>query len=105
MLVAMLLKDTLEDAGCRAVMAARLAKGLEIATFQTIDAAILDINLAGQPSFPLADVLQERGVPFVFASGYGESGVPDAYRHVPVLQKPYDMAEIQAFITTLLKEN
>jgi CheY-like chemotaxis protein len=104
MLVAMLLESTLEDAGCHVMMVARLVKGLEIAMSQPIDAAILDINLAGQPSFALADALLERGIPFAFASGYGAGGVPDTYRHVPILQKPYDMEDIKAALATLLKK-
>jgi DNA-binding response OmpR family regulator len=103
MLVAMMLEAILEEAGYRAFMAARLAKGLEIATNELIHAAILDINLAGQTSFPIADVLKGRGIPFVFASGYGSSGVPEAYHYAPVLQKPYDVAEIEAAIASLLK--
>lgn len=105
MLVAMLLETTLEDAGCHVLMAARVAKGFELVESQQIDAAILDINLAGQPSFELADALQERNIPFAFASGYGAGGLPEAYRHVPILQKPYDMADIRATVDTLLKRN
>jgi DNA-binding NtrC family response regulator len=105
MLVAMLLETTLEEAGCHVMMAARLTKGLEIAMTQPIDAAILDINLAGQPSFALADALLERSIPFAFASGYGAGGLLDAYRHVFILQKPYDMADIKATVDTLLKRD
>jgi DNA-binding response OmpR family regulator len=103
MLLAMLLSDLMENAGYRVLMIARLAKGLELAASEPIDVAILDINLAGQDSFPLADALCRRGIPFVFASGYGRDDVPEAYRDVAVLQKPYDTAEIQAAIATLLR--
>lgn len=103
MLVAMMLEAILEEAGYRVSMAARLRKALDIAASQTIHAAILDINLAGEESFPLAEALIERGVPFVFASGYGASGLPAAYRHIPVLQKPYSVAEIESAVTDLLK--
>lgn len=105
MLVAMMLEAILEEAGYRVLMAARLPKALEISASQTIDAAILDINLGGQASFPLADALQKKNIPFVFASGYGPDGLPEAYRHVRVLQKPYDVAEIEGAVATLLKRD
>lgn len=103
MLLAMLLSDLMQNAGYNVLMTARLAKGLELAASEPIDAAILDINLAGQDSFPLADALSRHGIPFVFASGYGRDDVPEAHRHVAVLQKPYDTAEIQTAIAILLR--
>jgi DNA-binding response OmpR family regulator len=103
MLVAMLLEEILADAGYRVLMAARLAKGLDMAKTQAIDAAILDINLAGQDSFPLADLLQRRHVPFVFASGYGSLGLPVAYQDIDILQKPYTMGEILGTIQEMLQ--
>jgi DNA-binding response OmpR family regulator len=103
MLLAMMLSDLMENAGYHVLVTARLAKGLELAASEPIDAAILDINLAGQDSFPLADALSRRGIPFIFASGYGRDDVPEAHRDVAVLQKPYDTAEIQAAIATLLR--
>ena len=103
MLLAMMLSDLMANAGYRVLMAARLAKGIELAASEPIDAAILDINLAGQDSFPLADALSRRGIPFVFASGYGRGDVPDAYRDVAVMKKPYDIEEIEAAIATLLR--
>ncbi len=91
----MMLEDILGDAGYRVLKAARLPKALEIVAQSgldgegKIDAAILDINLAGVEVFPLADVLRERGVPFMFTSGYGADGLPAEYRDCAVLQKPY----------------
>jgi CheY-like chemotaxis protein len=63
-----------------------------------IDAAVLDINLRGKLVFPFADALMKRDIPFVFASSYGEGGVPARYRvdrtaH-PVVQKPFAPAEL-----------
>ena len=52
---------------------------------------MLDVNLSGETSFPIADALRRKGVPFVFATGYGESiAVPGHYADVPVVPKPYD---------------
>ena len=102
--LAMMLEDILDDAGYRVLKAGRLPNALEIVAQSgldgkgRIDAAILDINLAGVQVFPLADVLRERGVPFMFTSGYGRDGIPDAYGDSAVLQKPYSAARI---VTTL----
>lgn len=103
MMIAMLLEDLMEHAGYRVLMVSRLAKGLELAASETIDAAILDINLAGQSSFPMADALRRRSIPFIFASGYGGEGLPEAYRGVTVLQKPYDLSEIKTSLASLFE--
>ncbi len=102
MTVAMMLEDLMELAGYRVLLVARLARGLELAAAEPIDAAILDINLAGQASFPLADALQQRRIPFMFASGYGREGLSERHRDAMVLQKPYGMSEIRAALGALL---
>ena len=50
---------------------------------------MLDVNLNGAPVTPVVEILVERGVPFIFASGYGQRGLPEAYRTAPILQKPF----------------
>ena len=63
------------------------------------DVAILDANLNGRPSFPLADLLADRGIAFVFASGYSHlDGLPERWRGVPLVHKPYSSAELVAAI-------
>ncbi len=89
MLLAMMLEDILQDAGFRVLKAARLPAALELAASESIDAAILDVNLAGKEVFPLAAELDRRGIPFLFASGYGENGLPPEYHGATMLQKPY----------------
>lgn len=59
-----------------------------------IDGAVLDINLAGELCFPVADALTERGVPFVFVTGYEEEIVPGRFRHVPRWEKPFNISEL-----------
>ena len=96
-LVAMLLEDMLADHGCEVTAtASRIAQALELIgdTNLAIDVAILDVNLAGESSFPLAEALTGRGVPFVFATGYGSGGLPDAWRDRPTLQKPFSHDEV-----------
>jgi DNA-binding response OmpR family regulator len=102
MCLAMMLQDLLEDAGYRVLKAARVAAALNLATAEDIDAAILDVNVAGTEVFPVADELRRRGVPFMFASGYGERGVPGEFRDYPMLQKPYDPVALGAMLESVL---
>ena len=57
--------------------------------------AILDVNLNGEPILPVADVLVARGTPFVFATGYGERGLPEPYRDRPTLNKPFQLDRLK----------
>jgi DNA-binding response OmpR family regulator len=104
MLPAMLLEAAVIDAGHTARKAARLPRAIETANAEHFDAAVLDVNLAGEPVFPLAALLRERGVPFLFASGYGEAGVPREYRDCMVLQKPYSQDDFNSALRTLLRD-
>jgi CheY-like chemotaxis protein len=61
---------------------------------ERIHAAILDINLRGESVFPVADILGERGIPFVFATGYDETAIPATYRDLPRWEKPFDPASL-----------
>src|SRR5262245_9782190 len=95
-LVLMLIEDVLEGLGCTtAGTATRLDEALEKASALAIDLAILDVNLNGQHTAVVAQVLQERGVPFLFATGYGPASLPDGFRNVPVLQKPFREADLE----------
>ncbi|WP_374514202.1 response regulator [Brevundimonas sp.] len=96
-LVAMLLETILEDMGCTAVgPAATVDDGLALATDgERLDAALLDVNVAGRQVFPVAEILQRNGVPFVFSTGYGEGGLPDQWRGHPTIQKPFTEAAVQ----------
>jgi CheY-like chemotaxis protein len=90
MLVAMNIEDMLLDLGHEvAGLASRLEPALSLAREGDFDLAMLDVNLAGQQSFPVADVLIGRGIPFLFATGYGIKGIAADYRDRPVLQKPF----------------
>ena len=95
-LVAMLLETILEDMGCMAVgPAATVDEGLRMAADEAVDAALLDVNVAGRQVFPVAQALKDRGVPFVFSTGYGEGGLPDEWRGQPTLQKPFTEAAVR----------
>ena len=101
MLLAMMLEDRLTASGYQVLKAARLAKCLELAESAPIDLAILDINLAGEVSFPAALALRRRGIPFVFSSGYGDDDLPEAWRNERILQKPYDSRQLNEALSAL----
>lgn len=88
MLVAMMLEDRLEAGGYIVIKASRLSRGLELAESEPIDVALLDINLAGTESFPIAAMLRCRGIPFVFSSGYGADGLPADWRGEKCCRSP-----------------
>lgn len=101
-MVAMLLEDLLDATGYRVLIAERLEDGLRMATSETIDVAILDVSLGRVESFPIADALLGRNIPFLFASGYGRESIPARFDGADVLQKPYDMNGIKNALEKLL---
>ena len=95
-LVAMLITDMLEDLGHQVVGPAHdLEEGLSLAKTEALDCAILDISLNGRSSMPIAELLRERGVPFMFASGYPPDPNETGYRGVPLLQKPFNLKQVE----------
>jgi len=96
MMIAMLVEDMLTELGCSVVGPAHaLAEALALAQSEPgLDAALLDVNLAGQPVFPVADALREKGVPAIFSTGYGDAGLRDIDRGSPVLQKPFRAGDL-----------
>ncbi len=96
-LVAMLLETILDDMGCAVVgPESNIDDGLVAATTEaSLDAALLDVNVAGREVFPVAEALKARGVPFVFSTGYGEAGLPEHWRGNPTIQKPFTEAAIR----------
>lgn len=95
MTIALLLEDMITDLGHEpAALAMRLPQALELAQTEDLDLAILDVNLDGRLSFPVAEVLQRRGVPFLFATGYGSGGIEPPYRDRVVIQKPFSLEDL-----------
>jgi two-component SAPR family response regulator len=92
-IVALDLEYMLNDLGHSVVGTAnRVDRGMEMArTSTTIDMAILDINVRGVLSFPIAEILRDRGVPVIFVSGYGKRSLTDAFRNAHFLTKPFDI--------------
>ena len=95
-LISMLIEDMLADIGCKCVdVAASVEGAMEVLTKAAPDFAMLDINLNGKRSFPIADILLSREIPFIFLSGYGSRGLAEAYAGAKVLQKPFQLGDIE----------
>jgi CheY-like chemotaxis protein len=102
--VAIMIEDMLEALGCEIVSsAARVAEAREIAATADIDLAVLDVNVAGLPVFPVAEILRERQIPFLFSTGYGASGLPTEFAGQPVLSKPFSEQELQQKLSLILR--
>ncbi|TDK25991.1 response regulator [Luteimonas aestuarii] len=101
-LLVMVLEDLLPELGYDVVATANsVATSLDALDAHAVDLAILDINLAGEASFPIADALAARGTPFLFATGYGSSVVPARHDKAPLVQKPYGRRELEKALRTL----
>lgn len=100
--LAMMLEDILVDAGYRVLKAARVPSALVLVAAEQIDAAILDVNLAGVAVFPVAAALHERAIPFVFTTGYGQMGISAEYCDRPVLQKPYSLDQLMLALDEIM---
>lgn len=102
MLIGMLLEDMLTDFGHEvAAIVPRLKEALAAVDHETYDCAVLDVHLHGESAFPVAEALIKKGVPFVFATGYGERGLPETYRGRPVLQKPFAKEDLERTLGVL----
>lgn len=94
-IVAMLLDDMLSDLGMSTAGFARtLDNALAAADRKTFDVAVMDINLRGQVSYPVAEKLAQAGIPLVFVTGYSRARPPGALEDAPLLHKPYEIHEL-----------
>ena len=101
-MLVMLLEELLPTLGYAvAGSAASVEQALTGLEAGEIDLAVVDVNLAGNESFPVADALRERGIPFLFTTGYGQQGLPERFADAPVLAKPYRRHDIEAALAQL----
>lgn len=88
--ISMLIEDMLSELGCAEIRcAATLQAGIAALEQRQPDLVVLDVNLGGAPAFPIAERLAAGGVPFLFTTGYGATGLPPQWADRPVLQKPF----------------
>jgi CheY-like chemotaxis protein len=95
MMVAMLLEDMLGELGFEiGSRAVHFEEAIQIAATGQFDLAVLDVNVNGKNTYPVAGILQERGIPFVFATGYGANALGGRFAGVPILHKPFSDREL-----------
>lgn len=106
-LVAMSLETLFEDMDWEMQgPATRLEEALALAQTTDADIALLDVNLDGEMSWAVADVLKTRGVPFVLATGYdGASMLPEAHCDARLVSKPFQIAELEVLLREIVGEN
>ena len=93
----------LADLGCAIIgPASRVGQALDLLGRQTVDAGVLDLNVGG--GYPVADALARRGLPYIFATGYGASGLTMPYRRRPVLHKPFLQSDLRKAMLASLME-
>jgi DNA-binding response OmpR family regulator len=101
-LLALELETGLSDAGAQIIGPAYELDEAMALLDQQIDAAVLDANLNGHSVTPVAEALAARGVPFVFATGYGDAGGAPSGFDAPIIRKPYDVTQVAAAVAAVL---
>ena len=102
-MIRMLIEDMLSDLGFAvAAEAAKVHDALVAVKSTEVDVAILDVNLSGETTGPVAEALAARGTPFVFATGYGEHTLPEQFRDRPLLKKPFQIESLKRMLDTAL---
>ena len=103
-MVAMLVEELLVELGCEVVdVANEFADAHAKACSLSYDVAILDVNLNGPQTFPIAEVMMGLRRPFIFATGYGAGSLPPAFSGVPVLPKPFLSRDLEQSLLAALK--
>lgn len=105
-MIRMMIAGMIEELGHDVVAeAGNITEALKLANTADFDIAILDINVGGQRIEPVAELIHERLLPFVFASGYGAAGLPERFRDRTVLQKPFLVKQLADAIAVALQYN
>jgi DNA-binding response OmpR family regulator len=106
-MICLMFEDMLLEFGCEIIgPACNITQAADLARcHEGIDVAILDVNLAGEMVFPVADILAGRGVPFLFATGMGVEGLPASWRDHQIIQKPMTMGQLAASLGHTLRNH
>jgi CheY-like chemotaxis protein len=103
-MIRMMVADMLEELGYSvAAEAGEINEAIKLARSAEFDLAILDVNVNGKVISPVAELIKARNRPFIFATGYGSSGLPQEYRDRPALQKPFQIDTLGRIIDTALR--
>ncbi len=103
-MIRMMVADMLTELGYRvAAEAGEISEAIRLAQCTEYDLAILDVNVNGKVISPVAELIQARNRPFIFATGYGSSGLPEEFRDRPALQKPFQIETLGRMIEETLK--
>jgi CheY-like chemotaxis protein len=102
-LIRMMIAEMVEELGHRVVAeAGNVETSCELAQSASFDLALLDVNLDGHSSAPVAEIIEKRGLPFLFVTGYGSAGLPSAFRKRAVLQKPFLISKLSHAIGAII---
>jgi DNA-binding response OmpR family regulator len=103
-MIRMMVVDMLEELGYQvAAEAGEINEAQRLAQSAEFEIAILDVNVNGKLITPVAELIKARGLPFIFATGYGSSGLPEEYRDRPTLQKPFQLENLARVIDSTLR--
>jgi CheY-like chemotaxis protein len=103
MLILMMIEDMLADLGCESVaVASKIGPAISLIEGQAFDTAMLDLNLNGIESYPIADALTVRDVPYFFSTGNSLTNVKDGYRDQNVLKKPFTFEQLSSMLSRSL---
>jgi CheY-like chemotaxis protein len=103
-MIRMMVADMLEELGFSvAAEAGEINEAMKLAQTTMFDIAILDVNVNGKVISPVAELIKSRNLPFIFATGYGSSGLPEEYRDRPALQKPFQLETLGKMIDSALQ--
>lgn len=103
-LVSMMLADMLSAFGHKVDGPySRFSDAMLAAKTSNLQAGILDVNLGGEKTYAVADILTDRKIPFAFVTGYGPDSIVSAFSHAPVLQKPIEAAKLHALLQQIVR--
>jgi CheY-like chemotaxis protein len=104
-LVSLLIEDMILDLGTEVIgPAATVREALALLESEWVDAAVLDIRIDGEVTYPVAEVLLDRNIPVIFATGYFTAIIPDQFVHLPVLEKPFSQQDLAVALSEALQD-